>query len=125
MRSRILVLAGLMFAVLPFARADEWSKSYTVTGKPDLRVETADASIRVDTWDQNTIDVRVTTERYKIGENIKIIEHQNGDSPIRVASFRAVVALARVVLPETDDLESQRVDACLGELVHHARRPGR
>jgi len=80
MRSRILVLAGLMFAVVPFARADEWSKTYTVTGKPDLRVETADASIRVDTWDQSTIDVRVTTERYKIGENIKIIEHQNGDS---------------------------------------------
>lgn len=80
MRSRILVLAGLLFAVLPIARADEWSKTYTVTGKPDLRVETSDASIRVDTWDQNTIDVRVTTERYKIGDNIKIIEHQNGDS---------------------------------------------
>ena len=26
------------------AHADEWSKTYTLTGKPDLRVETSDAT---------------------------------------------------------------------------------
>jgi DUF4097 and DUF4098 domain-containing protein YvlB len=78
-----LVLAILTLAALtaPFAHADDWSKTYTITGKPDLRVETSDANLRVDTWDKNTIDVHVTTKRYKIGEGgIKIIEHQNGDS---------------------------------------------
>src|SRR5262249_29211635 len=72
---------SLVLAVTPSALADEWSKTYTVTGKPDLRVDTSDANIHVDTWNQNTIDVRVTTTHFKIGENgIRILEHQTGDS---------------------------------------------
>jgi DUF4097 and DUF4098 domain-containing protein YvlB len=78
-----------LFAVLGFglaaavAHADEWSKIYTLQGKPDLRVETSDASIRVDTWDQNTIEARVTTEKWKIGEGgVKITEHQTGDAVV-------------------------------------------
>jgi len=76
-----LVLSGLVcsWAALP-ARADDWSKTYTLTGKPDLRVETSDADIHVSTWDQNTIDAKVTTTRYKIGEDgIRIEEHQTGN----------------------------------------------
>ena len=75
------LVVGLMIAVPPNLYADEWTKTYTITGKPDLRVETSDANIRVDTWDQNTIEARVTTNRYKIGDGgIRIDEHQNGDS---------------------------------------------
>jgi DUF4097 and DUF4098 domain-containing protein YvlB len=76
-----LMLGGLVcsWAALP-ARADEWSKTYTLNGKPDLRVETSDANIHVSTWDQNTIEARVTTTRYKIGvDGIRIEEHQTGD----------------------------------------------
>lgn len=73
----ILVLG--LAATLP-AHADDWSKTYNITGKPDLRVETSDANIHVSTWDQNTIEARVTTSHYKIGEGgIRIEEHQNGD----------------------------------------------
>jgi hypothetical protein len=62
------------------AHADDWSKTYTLTGKPDLRVETSDANIHVSTWDQNTIEAKVATMRYKIGdEGIRIEEHQTGD----------------------------------------------
>ena len=62
------------------ARADEWSKTYTLTGKPDLRVETSDANIHVSTWDQSSIEARVTTTGYKIGEDgIRIEEHQTGN----------------------------------------------
>jgi DUF4097 and DUF4098 domain-containing protein YvlB len=62
------------------ARADEWSKTYNLGGKPDLRVETSDANIHVSTWDQTTIDAKVTTTRYKIGEGgIHIEEHQTGN----------------------------------------------
>jgi DUF4097 and DUF4098 domain-containing protein YvlB len=76
----IFVIAISVMATLP-ALADEWSKTYTIGGKPDLRVETSDANIRVTTWDQNTIEARVITERYKIGEDgIQIEEHQSGDS---------------------------------------------
>ena len=70
----------LCWVALP-ARADEWTKRFTLTGKPDLRVETSDANIRVDTWDQNAIEAKVTTTHYKIGEGgIRVEEHQNGDS---------------------------------------------
>jgi DUF4097 and DUF4098 domain-containing protein YvlB len=77
-----LTLAILMLAIaaaLP-AFADDWSKTYNLTGKPDLRIETSDANIRVSTWEQNTIEAKVTTTNYKIGENgIRIEEHQTGD----------------------------------------------
>jgi DUF4097 and DUF4098 domain-containing protein YvlB len=66
-------------ASLP-ALADEWSKTYNLSGKPDLRIETSDANIRVTTWDQNTIDAKVVTTHYKIGEGgIRVEEHQSGD----------------------------------------------
>ncbi len=76
----LLMLAGLLsLAALP-ARADDWSKTYTISGKPDLRVDTSDANIHVSTWDQNTIEAKVTTTRYKIGDDgIRIEEHQTGD----------------------------------------------
>ena len=76
-----LMLGGFVcsLAALP-AHADDWSKTYTLTGKPDLRVDTSDANIHVSTWDQNTIEAKVTTTRYKIGDDgIRIEEHQTGD----------------------------------------------
>lgn len=74
----ILVLA--LTAASP-AFADEWSKTYSITAKPDLRVDTSDANIRVTTWDQNSIAAKVISTREKIGEGgLRIEEHQNGDS---------------------------------------------
>jgi DUF4097 and DUF4098 domain-containing protein YvlB len=75
----VVLIVGLAES-LP-ARADEWSKTYTLTGRPDLRVETSDANIRVHTWDQNTIEAKVIATRYKIGEGgIRVEEHQNGNA---------------------------------------------
>jgi len=71
--------AALIFTVA--ARADDWSKTYTVQHAPQLRVDTSDASIRLDTWDQNKIEAHVSTSRWKIGDDgVKIIEHQAGDA---------------------------------------------
>ena len=79
-RALLPILVVTLVAVLP-ARADEWSKTYKITGKPALRVETSDANIRVTTWDQSTIEAKVITNRYKIGEGgIHIDERQTGDS---------------------------------------------
>jgi DUF4097 and DUF4098 domain-containing protein YvlB len=63
------------------AHAEQWSKTYNISGRPDLRVETSDANIRVDTWNQNTIEATVISTRYKIGEGgLQIDQHQNGDT---------------------------------------------
>jgi hypothetical protein len=80
LRRFVVVVVACLIAALP-AAADEWSKTYNISGKPDLRIETSDANIRVTTWDQNTIEAKVITERYKIGEGgIRVDEHQTGDS---------------------------------------------
>jgi hypothetical protein len=75
-----LMLGGVSLWAAQPAQADEWSKTYTLAGKPDLRVDTSDANIHVSTWDQNTIEARVTSTRYKIGDDgLRIEEHQSGD----------------------------------------------
>lgn len=76
----LAVLTASVISVLP-ARADEWSKTYNLSGKPELRIETSDAAIRVSTWDQNAIEAKVITTHYKIGEGgIRIDERQTGNT---------------------------------------------
>lgn len=79
---RTITLALFSVALLlTVAQADDWSKTYDVNPAPQLRVDTSDADIRLDTWDQNKIEAHVTTERYKIGEGgIKVIERQTGNA---------------------------------------------
>jgi DUF4097 and DUF4098 domain-containing protein YvlB len=77
-----ILIAGSFFSVVAIpAHAEDWTKTYTITGQPDLRVDTSDADIHVSTWDQNTIEAKITTAHYKIGEGgIRITEHQTGDT---------------------------------------------
>src|SRR2546430_2703907 len=44
-------LLFVLLALTPLARADEWSKTYAITGKPELRVETSDGSQEIDSVD--------------------------------------------------------------------------
>jgi DUF4097 and DUF4098 domain-containing protein YvlB len=77
---RALLLSGL-FLLSSIAFADTWNKTYNLTGKPTLKVETSEANIRVSASDRNTIEARITTEGYKIGpDGIRIEEHQTGDT---------------------------------------------
>ena len=79
LRCILFVIATCAAATLP-AAADEWSKTYNLTANPKLHIETSDANIRVETWEQNTIETRVTAEGWKIGAGgLTIVEHQTGD----------------------------------------------
>lgn len=63
------------------ALADDWNKTYQISARPDLRVETDDGSVTVRGWDQKTIEARITTKGWKIGEGeVRVYEHQTGDS---------------------------------------------
>jgi Putative adhesin len=80
MKRIVRLILGLA-VVASIAQGEEWTKTFTVAGKADLRVETSDAHIQVDTWDQNTIKAHVTTQNLKIGEGgLRIYDHQNGDA---------------------------------------------
>jgi len=73
-----LLVAVLAFTT--FADADDWSKTYDLTGKPELRVQAHDANVRVEAWDQNKIEARVTTRGWHIGSGLEIVERQQGNT---------------------------------------------
>ncbi len=77
-----VVVAGIVVgAAAAPARADEWSKTYQVNGRADLRVMTSDGDVTVTGADQNQIDARVTTQGWKVGSNdVQVIESQSGNS---------------------------------------------
>jgi Putative adhesin len=65
------------------ARADDWSKTYELTGKPELRVATREANVHIEVWEQNKIEARVTTQGWHIGSGtggVQIVEHQQGNT---------------------------------------------
>jgi hypothetical protein len=58
----------------------DWSKSYKLTGRPNLRVITNDAHIDLYATDAQQIDAHVTTRGWSIGEHgVTITESQSGN----------------------------------------------
>jgi len=81
------VLAGTFLTMLALStlaatstRADDWSKTYPISARADLRVSTDDGDVTIIGSDQKQIDARVTTEGYKLSSSeVRIEESQNGD----------------------------------------------
>ncbi len=62
------------------AGADQWTKTYSISGRADLHVTTDDGDVNIVGADQKQIDARVVTEGYKIGaSDVRVEESQNGD----------------------------------------------
>jgi len=81
MKRLLFLFTALLLTQL--AAAEEWNKTFNLTGKPDLRVETSDAKLSVDTWDQNKIEAHVIVNGYKIGPGgIDVYDHQSGDTVV-------------------------------------------
>lgn len=77
-KTSVLVLSVVCFSLL--SAAEDWRKTYSITGKPEIRVETNDAEIQVATAERKDIELVVTTDRYKIGNGgVIITDHQSGD----------------------------------------------
>lgn len=76
-----LIAAVAIVANAAPTRADQWSKTYQVTGHPDLHVMTGNGDVTITGSDQHQIDAHVTTNGWKIGPNdVQIIESQSGNS---------------------------------------------
>lgn len=78
---RAILQMSLAAALLSTALlADPWSKNFTVSGRPDLRVDANDGSVTIKTWDRKEIEARVTAVGWKIGPGeVTIVDHQTGD----------------------------------------------
>ncbi len=66
-------------AVAPTASAEEVTKSYAVTGRANVRVDTNDGSVRVTSSDSKQVEFRVEYQGYELGKNLRIDSHQEGD----------------------------------------------
>jgi Putative adhesin len=76
-----ILLTGLsMAAMAPAAHADDWSKTYPISARADVHVQTDDGNVSVSSADQKDVYVHVTTSRYRIPDDVKIEESQSGDS---------------------------------------------
>ena len=76
----IPMLAAVLGLAGSTADADDWNKTYRVSGHPHLTVATDDARVNVLTGEPGTIAIRVHTEGWKIGSGgIAIHEEQSGD----------------------------------------------
>ena len=89
-----LVLTAMMAST---ASADEWKKSFPVSGKADLRVSVSDGGITIHAWDKNEIGARVSTQGWKIGPSeVRVTDHQSGDRvEIEVRTPREFVSITR------------------------------
>ena len=78
---RQVVFALLILLTLcSLAVADEWHKTYTVSGVPSLMLRAGDGHLQITAWDQKAISAEVITEGYKIGpDDVRIEERQTGD----------------------------------------------
>jgi hypothetical protein len=77
-------LAGVALASLaalaPQARAEEWTRTYAVTGHPHVAVDTNDGAVRIVTSDSKQVVFRVIYDGYKLDRDLKIDSSQQGDN---------------------------------------------
>lgn len=80
MRPRLLSSACLLAFLAPCVKADQWAKTFLLTGTPELRLQAEDASITVTAEDRKDIDARVTTAGWKLsGNGVRVVENHGGN----------------------------------------------
>jgi DUF4097 and DUF4098 domain-containing protein YvlB len=78
-RKLTLLVSSLLLASLSLS-ADEWNKSFKVSGKPELRIDARDGSVEVNSWDQKEIQIHVETVGWRIAaDEVRITDRQIGD----------------------------------------------
>jgi hypothetical protein len=74
-----IACAALLAASAVAARAEEVTKSFTVSGRANVRVETNDGSVRVTTGDAKQVEFRVQYRGYELGKDLRVDARQDGD----------------------------------------------
>jgi DUF4097 and DUF4098 domain-containing protein YvlB len=84
-------------------RAEEWSKTFELSGKADLRIETNDARVQVEAWERNEIQAHVISEGVRIGlwdssdnHRVRVRDFQSGNHvelEVRIPSTNWVIGV--------------------------------
>src|SRR5258708_12140436 len=70
---------ALLAASAVAARAEDVTKSFAVSGRAHVRVETNDGSVRVTSGDSKQVEFRVEYQGYELGKNLRVDARQDGD----------------------------------------------
>lgn len=71
-------MLGLWGAVA--AQAEEVAKTFPISGRARVHVETDDGAVRVSTGDIKQVEIRVEYSGYKLDKDLRVSTSQNGDS---------------------------------------------
>jgi hypothetical protein len=66
-------------ATAPQVKAEEVVKSYAVSGRASVRVDTNDGSVRVTTGDNKQVEFRVEYQGYELGKTLRVDSRQDSD----------------------------------------------
>jgi len=83
-----LALLAAAIVMAPSARAEETVKSFTVSGRATVRVETNDGSVRVSASDTKQVEFRVEYQGYELNKSLTVETRQDGDKVELVARVR-------------------------------------
>lgn len=74
--------AALLGAVLltPQARAEEVVKTFTVSGRAQVHVDTNDGSVKLVTGDSKQVEFHVQYQGYELDKDLRVDAKQNGDT---------------------------------------------
>jgi DUF4097 and DUF4098 domain-containing protein YvlB len=85
--ARLVTTLGIALAALtaaavltPRAQAEDWTKSYTISGHAQVRVDTNDGAVRITTGDTKQVDFHVIYDGYELNRTLHIDSSQSGDS---------------------------------------------
>jgi hypothetical protein len=76
---RHLALITLFALFSISARADAWSHTYPVSGKPEVAVNTADGDVEVTVGSSQQVDVRVITRGWTIQRDVQVTANASGN----------------------------------------------
>jgi DUF4097 and DUF4098 domain-containing protein YvlB len=79
----VVTLGFLLLSVAilaPRAQAEEWTKSYTVSGRAQVRVDTNDGAVQIYTASSKQVDFRVVYNGYEINKTLRVDSRQEGDT---------------------------------------------
>jgi DUF4097 and DUF4098 domain-containing protein YvlB len=125
--TRLVAVATLALgiaAAVPAAQAEDVTKAYTVSGRPNVRVDTNDGSVTVTSGDTKEVRFRVEHQGYDLNKNLRVDSRQDGD---RVELIARVTGRwggfswgsnsrhlhIEVVMPRTGDLQVSTGDGAV------------
>jgi len=82
--SRLTLASAALLAVAAAsplaARAEDWTKSYSISGRAQVHVETNDGAVQVYTSDSKQVEFRVLYEGFELNKTLRVDSRQDGDS---------------------------------------------